>query len=105
MFHVSTLLPYEKHDPQKVSRQFSLCQSFFLLNFFFFRSTILEQFYPTKYDQKFNQKSFLLARAAPEKKTHWQRYSVCRIFGSRQHELQPSLHQVALFAHIYLGAS
>lgn len=30
MFHVSTLLPYEKHDPQKVSRRYFFCyQSYF----------------------------------------------------------------------------
>lgn len=102
MFHVSTLLPYEKHDPQKVSGRKLLSPILSLLNFFFFRPTILRD---KILSEEFNQKSFLLARAAPKKKTHWQRYSVRRIFGSRQYEFQSGLHQVALFAHIYLGAS
>lgn len=55
--------------------------------------------------RKLALKATRFVRTAPEKETHWQRYSVRRVSGSRQHALQSILHQVAFFAHVYPGAS
>jgi len=106
MFHVSTLLPYEKHDPQKVSYLLALLfQFYFCWIFCLTRQIFYKKFFIIKRAKILIEIPLPFACAASEKKTHWQRYSMRRIFGSRQHEFQSSLHQVALFAHIYLGAS
>jgi len=84
MFHVSTLLPYEKHDPQKVSRVRGTRLERACLNF------RLCQPASTRFYARVGNLSsgpFFLFAPAPEKKAHWQRYSVRRISGSRQHQL------------------
>lgn len=80
MFHVSTLLPYEKHDPQKVS--LSIFVSILLLLNFSLNTieTIISD--KKKCAKNLIEKSSLFACAASEKKAYWQRYSVRRIFGS-----------------------
>lgn len=74
MFHVSTLLPYEKHDPQKVSGRRFLSPILSLLNFF------VQQFYAIKYCQRNLIKSLFFLHAQLQRKRHIGNDIVCVVF-------------------------
>lgn len=82
MFHVSTLLPYEKHDPQKVG------------------DTVTTTFVHSVTGAKsYNEGVFVFV--ASKKETHRQRYCMRCFSRGRQHELQSGLHKITLSTHIY----